>query len=255
MAVLLKPAWRAMKTFAAMLRQARGSVVPTSLVHAVIGLPGHAAYAAAKGALCSLGRQLAVEYGPDIRVNTVLPGPHTAAGTILRCRIDPLSGDLLGSPETFAQLRDDEGSPDGMTVDAEGRLWVALWGAGAVRRYHPDGRLLHTLTVPAPHPTSVCLPPRRQPPLRHHGPPRGEAPDPDLRRGAQLPGTDQGNGGVFLARPGLSPRAPQPESAAVRKSLGSACTHWGTALPSAVAGSPLPPRRRRGPRKSPQAGV
>ena len=159
MAVLLKPAWRAMKTFAAMLRQARGSVVPTSSVHAVIGLPGHAAYAAAKGALCSLGRQLAVEYGPDIRVNTVLPGPHTAAGTILRCRIDPLTGDLLGSPETFAQLRDDEGSPDGMTVDAEGRLWVALWGAGAVRRYHPDGHLLHTLTVPAPHPTSVCLPP------------------------------------------------------------------------------------------------
>ncbi|MGW7726660.1 SMP-30/gluconolactonase/LRE family protein [Streptomyces canus] len=46
-----------------------------------------------------------------------------------------------------------------MTVDAEGCLWVALWGAGAVRRYHPDGHLLHTLTVPAPHPTSVCLPP------------------------------------------------------------------------------------------------
>lgn len=79
MAVLLKPAWRAMKTFAARLREAKGSVVLTSSVHAVIGLPGHAAYAAAKGALCSLGRQLAVEYGPDIRVNTVLPGPILTA--------------------------------------------------------------------------------------------------------------------------------------------------------------------------------
>ncbi|WP_293996500.1 SDR family oxidoreductase [Streptomyces sp.] len=79
MAVLLKPAWRAMKTFAAMLREARGCVVLTSSVHAVIGLPGHAAYAAAKGALCSLGRQLAVEYGPEIRVNTVLPGPILTA--------------------------------------------------------------------------------------------------------------------------------------------------------------------------------
>ncbi|MET7479913.1 SDR family oxidoreductase [Streptomyces sp. NPDC005648] len=79
MAVLLKPAWRGMKTFAAMLREARGSVVLTSSVHAVIGLPGHAAYAAAKGALCSLGRQLAVEYGPEIRVNTVLPGPILTA--------------------------------------------------------------------------------------------------------------------------------------------------------------------------------
>ncbi|MFF7647132.1 SMP-30/gluconolactonase/LRE family protein [Streptomyces canus] len=46
-----------------------------------------------------------------------------------------------------------------MTVGEEGCLWVAMWGAGTVRRYHPDGHLLHTLTVPAPHPTSVCLPP------------------------------------------------------------------------------------------------
>ncbi|MFI1728511.1 SDR family NAD(P)-dependent oxidoreductase [Streptomyces acidicola] len=79
MAVLLKPAWRGMKTFAALLREASGSVVLTSSVHAVIGLPGHAAYAAAKGALCSLGRQLAVEYGPHVRVNTVLPGPILTA--------------------------------------------------------------------------------------------------------------------------------------------------------------------------------
>ncbi|MEU5248673.1 SDR family oxidoreductase [Streptomyces asoensis] len=79
MAVLLKPAWRAMKTFAAVLREAKGSVVLTSSVHAVIGLPGHAAYAAAKGALCALGRQLAVEYGPQIRVNTVVPGPILTA--------------------------------------------------------------------------------------------------------------------------------------------------------------------------------
>ncbi|MBV1941772.1 SDR family oxidoreductase [Streptomyces sp. BV286] len=79
MAVLLKPAWRGMKTFAGPLRESSGCVILTSSVHAVIGLPGHAAYAAAKGALCSLGRQLAVEYGPDIRVNTVLPGPILTA--------------------------------------------------------------------------------------------------------------------------------------------------------------------------------
>ncbi|WP_413106054.1 SDR family NAD(P)-dependent oxidoreductase [Streptomyces sp. Inha503] len=79
MAVLLKPAWRGMKTFVDPLREASGSVVLTSSVHAVIGLPGRAAYAAAKGALCSLARQLAVEYGPHIRVNTVLPGPILTA--------------------------------------------------------------------------------------------------------------------------------------------------------------------------------
>jgi NAD(P)-dependent dehydrogenase (short-subunit alcohol dehydrogenase family) len=46
-----------------------------SSVHANFGLPGRPAYAAAKGGLVSLGRQLAVEYGPQLRVNTVLPGP------------------------------------------------------------------------------------------------------------------------------------------------------------------------------------
>jgi NAD(P)-dependent dehydrogenase (short-subunit alcohol dehydrogenase family) len=54
---------------------AAGAVVLTSSVHATAGLPGHPAYAAAKGGLCSLARQLAVEYGPRVRVNTVVPGP------------------------------------------------------------------------------------------------------------------------------------------------------------------------------------
>jgi NAD(P)-dependent dehydrogenase (short-subunit alcohol dehydrogenase family) len=57
------------------LRATRGSVVVVSSVHAHFGLPGRPAYAAAKGALVSLARQLAVEYGPGLRVNAVLPGP------------------------------------------------------------------------------------------------------------------------------------------------------------------------------------
>jgi glucose 1-dehydrogenase len=62
------------------LRAHEGSVVVVSSVHALIGLPGRPAYAAAKGGLVALARQLAVEYGPALRVNTVLPGPiRTAA--------------------------------------------------------------------------------------------------------------------------------------------------------------------------------
>jgi NAD(P)-dependent dehydrogenase (short-subunit alcohol dehydrogenase family) len=57
------------------LRATGGNVVVVSSVHANFGLPGRPAYAAAKGGLVSLGRQLAVEYGPRLRVNTVLPGP------------------------------------------------------------------------------------------------------------------------------------------------------------------------------------
>ena len=41
------------------------------------------------------------------------------------------------------------GRPDGMTVDAEGMLWIAHWEGGRVTRWTPDGRLLTTVPVPA----------------------------------------------------------------------------------------------------------
>lgn len=61
------------------LRARRGAVVLTSSVHAHKGIPGHPAYAASKGALLSLCGQLAVEYGPEVRVNAVVPGPILTA--------------------------------------------------------------------------------------------------------------------------------------------------------------------------------
>lgn len=60
--------------FRACLPTLRAAVLVSS-VHARFGLPGHPAYAAAKGGLVSLARQLAVEYAPHVRVNAVLPGP------------------------------------------------------------------------------------------------------------------------------------------------------------------------------------
>ncbi|NYI03841.1 SDR family NAD(P)-dependent oxidoreductase [Allostreptomyces psammosilenae] len=57
------------------LRARGGSVVLVSSVHALVGLPGRPAYAAAKAGLTGLARQLAVEYGGQVRVNSVLPGP------------------------------------------------------------------------------------------------------------------------------------------------------------------------------------
>lgn len=73
--VTLTAAWLGVRTLIDELRRAHGAIVLSSSVHALVGIPGHPAYAAAKGALCALGRQLAVEYGPEVRVNTVLPGP------------------------------------------------------------------------------------------------------------------------------------------------------------------------------------
>ncbi|SDT67901.1 SDR family NAD(P)-dependent oxidoreductase [Jiangella sp. DSM 45060] len=73
--VNLTATFLAVRALAGLLRRSRGSIVLTSSVHALRGLPGRPAYAATKGALLSLGRQLAAEYGPDLRVNTVVPGP------------------------------------------------------------------------------------------------------------------------------------------------------------------------------------
>ena len=49
------------------------------------------------------------------------------------------------------------GFPDGMTVDDEGCLWVALWAGGAVHRYSPAGELLAVVEVDAPQVSSCCF--------------------------------------------------------------------------------------------------
>ena len=74
-AVSLSGTFYGVRALDAQLRRRGGSVVVTSSVHAHVGLPGRPAYAAAKGGLLSLVRQLAVDYGAAVRFNAVVPGP------------------------------------------------------------------------------------------------------------------------------------------------------------------------------------
>lgn len=63
---------------------------------------------------------------------------------------------ILGTGRIFAQTP--EGAfPDGATVDVDGCIWSAHWGAGCVVRYTPDGRIDRTLQVPTRYPTCVCF--------------------------------------------------------------------------------------------------
>jgi len=50
-----------------------------------------------------------------------------------------------------------EGIPDGMTVDADGGVWIAFWGGSRVARYEPDGTLAQTIPLPCPNVTAVCF--------------------------------------------------------------------------------------------------
>jgi len=59
--------------------------------------------------------------------------------------LDYVGGELVDRRE-FARV--DSGHPDGLCVDAEGGVWVALWGGSAVRRYTADGRLDEVVELP-----------------------------------------------------------------------------------------------------------
>ena len=67
-------------------------------------------------------------------------------------QIDTFPFDLetgaLGVRSTAITIPKNEGLPDGMTVDAEGGIWVALHGSGTVRRYLPDGTLDRSSSSP-----------------------------------------------------------------------------------------------------------
>ena len=54
----------------------------------------------------------------------------------------------IANRRPLIQIDVSDGVPDGMTLDAEGGLWVALWGGWSVRRYRPDGSFDLEIKVP-----------------------------------------------------------------------------------------------------------
>lgn len=74
-------------------------------------------------------------------------------------RIDvfDVDGEQVGGRRPFATVEEGAGYPDGLTVDAEGAVWVALWDGAALRRYTADGVLERVVELPVRRPTSCAF--------------------------------------------------------------------------------------------------
>jgi sugar lactone lactonase YvrE len=69
---------------------------------------------------------------------------------------DPDTGALAGR-RPFVTVPEADGIPDGLTLDADGCVWLAVWGSGEVRRFTPDGRLDTVVRLPARQVTSAAF--------------------------------------------------------------------------------------------------
>jgi len=118
------------------------------------------------------GRGALHRLDPDGSVHTVLAGVTISNGLVWSRdgttvyyvdsptqRVDAFDFDpetgTFSARRTVVEIPPERGLPDGMTIDADGGLWVALWGGGAVHRYTTDGRLDEVVDVPVPQ-VSAC---------------------------------------------------------------------------------------------------
>ncbi|MDO7905894.1 SMP-30/gluconolactonase/LRE family protein [Paenibacillus sp. JX-17] len=112
---------------------------------------------------------------PDGRLRMMLDGVSTSNGlgwsldaatmyyidTPTR-RVDQFDYNLdkgnLAHRRPVIRLTEEMGYPDGMTMDAEGMLWIAEWGGGRVGRWNPStGQLMSVIELPADQVTSCCF--------------------------------------------------------------------------------------------------
>lgn len=85
-------------------------------------------------------------FSPD---GTIAYFTDTPRGKLMRVDCDPATGLPAGEPRLFLDWRGRAGWLDGSVVDAEGNLWNARWGGGAVDAWSPQGEHLRTIPVPA----------------------------------------------------------------------------------------------------------
>ena len=154
---------------------------------------------------------------PDLTVTTMLDGLAESNGIdwspddrlmyyidSVEGRVDVFDFDVdrgtLANRRPFVAVDEGEAVPDGLTVDAEGHIWVALWGGAVVHRYAPDGSRAGTVALPTPHVTCPAF----------AGPALDQMFITSAREGltdAQL-AADPTAGALFACAPGVTGRPP-----------------------------------------------
>lgn len=118
------------------------------------------------GTLYRLGRGYQVE--PVLTGLTISNGMEWSADRRLMyfidsptCRVDAFDYDdptgAIRGRRPLCEIAIDGAVPDGMTVDAEGALWVAAWGGSCVLRFTPDGTPAGAIRLPASQVTSCAF--------------------------------------------------------------------------------------------------
>lgn len=92
-----------------------------------------------------------LDWSPDGQVMYFIDTP-TGSVDILRLSA---GGDSVVQRDPLARFAD--GLPDGLTVDAEGCLWVGLWGGWGVERLDQHGRMLKRIHLPCENVTSCAF--------------------------------------------------------------------------------------------------
>ena len=142
--------------------------------------------------LSGVGLSNGLGWSPDDRL---MYHTDSLARTISVYDFDAAGGTLSGG-RPLIEAAPEEGTPDGMAVDAEGCLWVCFWGGSAVRRYSPEGALLAEIRLPVAQVTSCAFGGEHLTDLYITSAARGLTPE-------QL-SEQPGAGGVFRCRPGVA---------------------------------------------------
>jgi sugar lactone lactonase YvrE len=118
----------------------------------------------------------------------------------------------LGARRRLISIPKEEGLPDGMTVDAEGGIWVALHGSGTIRRYAPNGKLDQVIRVPSAQLVTCCA---------FGGPDLGDLYITSISYGLSPEALQQQPlaGALFRCRPGVRRTASQPDATSWRPIL------------------------------------